>query len=539
MAKLLKLFLSVFAAMLSGILLYLAFPAYDLHFFAWVGLVPLFLVIYWNKPWQAFLLCVLEGFVFSLGMTPIKFISTASIPAGILACIYVSMFYGLFGLFLSVFVRRMGVPLLIAAPIWVAFEYARANFFFLAFSGGLLGHTQYMNLPLLQMASLTGVYGISFILVLANAAIADLLIHWIRKIRKTQTLGFYIPGLNPIYGGIVVLIIILVLWGAGWRVIPGELPGKPFSVAVVQGNIPQEIKWERQYREHIISRYEVLSEEASRTKPQLIIWPEASTPGLVLNDSGLLQRMVSMIRHMHTYFLVGSAEYPKFATTLPKDKRTRSGNTALFFSPEGKVLGQYVKIRLVPFGEYIPSEEVIPWPDFIVPKKKTNFHISGNELTLFGIDGTRFGTLICWEILFPELTRSFVKKGANFVVNLSNEAWFGKSPVPYQILCISVFRAVENRINVVRSTNTGISGFIDPYGRIIGKVTNGGEDISVAGTLTKDIFLSPPGTFYTNHGDILPFGCIAFTIGLIFWGTFKISSSRSNKDQEHGSKRDK
>jgi len=235
-----------------------------------------------------------------------------------------------------------------------------------------------------------------------------------------------------------------------------------------------------------------------------------------------------MVRRINTYLLVGSAEYPKFATTPVKSKKT--GNTALFFSPEGKILGQYLKIRLVPFGEYVPWEETIPWPDFIVSKKKVNFHTSGNEFTLFGVEGMKFGSLICWEVLFPDLSRSFVRKGSDFLINLSNEAWFGKSDVPYQILSFSVFRAVENRVNLVRCTNTGISAFIDPYGRITDRVTNGGQDIFVAGTLTKEILIPPAGTFYTRYGDVFAYGCIAFSIGLIIWRIFRRVSIKANRE---------
>jgi apolipoprotein N-acyltransferase len=189
----------------------------------------------------------------------------------------------------------------------------------------------------------------------------------------------------------------------------------------------------------------------------------------------------------------------------------------LFFSPEGKVLGQYLKIRLVPFGEYIPCEESIPWPDFIVQRGKRNFDIAGSEATLFQVDGIQFGTLICWEVLFPDLTRNVVKKGADFVINLTNEAWFGSIAFPYQMLSSCVFRAVENRVNLVRCANTGISCFIDPYGRITGRIENGGKDIFVSGILTQKILISPPGTFYTNHGDLLVYGCIALLMAIVVW----------------------
>jgi apolipoprotein N-acyltransferase len=368
-------------------------------------------------------------------------------------------------------------PVLIAAPVWVTFGYLRSNLSFLAFPWVLLGHTQYLNLPLIQMASLTGVHGVSFVIMLANEAIADLIAHWVEKNRRRER-GSFIP--NPIYGGVAVFGIILALLVVGCKILPRESSGKPFSVAVVQGNIPQKIKWDREYREQIISQYESLTEEAAKSKPQLIVWPGASTPGFVLNDLSLLRRMSSVMRRLKTYLLVGSAEYPKFSKTSAKLSR---GDTALFFSPEGKILGQYLKIRLVPFGEYIPYEESIPWPDFIVQRGKRNFDTAGSEATIFRADGIQFGTLICWEVLFPDLTRNLVKNGADFVINLTNEAWFGRIAFPYQMLSSCVFRAVENRVNLVRCANTGISYFIDPYGRITGRVTYGDEDIFVPGNV--------------------------------------------------------
>src|SRR4030042_1882795 len=172
----------------------------------------------------------------------------------------------------------------------------------------------------------------------------------------------------------------------------------------------------REFRNQIFSKYEDLSEEASRSRPQLIVWPEASTPGFVLKDVTLLQRMIPMIRRFNTHVLVGSAEYPKFSKTLIKAKK--SGNTALFFSPEGKILGQYLKIYLIPFSEYVPYEGIIHWPEFIVGPS-TSSHIAGTEAVLFEIDGTKFGTLICSEIIYPDLSRCLVKKGAGFLVNIS------------------------------------------------------------------------------------------------------------------------
>jgi apolipoprotein N-acyltransferase len=232
-----------------------------------------------------------------------------------------------------------------------------------------------------------------------------------------------------------------------------------------------------------------------------------------------------MVRRINTYLLAGSAEYPKFGK---RPIKLKSGNTALFFSPEGKVLGQYLKIRLTPFGEYVPYEGVFPWPEFLV-SKETNSNLAGTEPILFEVDGTKFGTLICSEILYPELGRCMVEKGAGFLVNINNEAWFGKSAYSYQALSIAIFRAVENRVNLVRSNNTGVSGFIDPYGRVTARLTKGGEDLFIEGTLTHEIFLSPAGTFYTRYGDVFAYGCIAFSIGLMIWSFFRKSQRIKTK----------
>jgi apolipoprotein N-acyltransferase len=499
---------------LSGTLLFLAFPNYHLDWLAWVAFLPLLLGMRGRRPWHALVMGWICGVIFFLGITPwwLEEFQSVSIFASGLGYLYLGLYFALFGLFLTLILARVRYPFLIAAPIWVAFEYLRSNLSFIAFPWVLLGHSQYLNLPLIQMASFTGVYGVSFLIVLANAAIADLMGYWIERKQKGDPLGLKNA---PVIRGAAVLVIVLSLWITGNISLPSSPSGELFSVAVVQGNIPQKMKWKMEYREHILSQYENLTEEATKSKPQLIVWPETSTPGLILKDMTLLKRMVSIIRKSQTSFLVGSAEYPKFEKS--HEKAEGSGNTALFFSPQGKILGQYIKIRLVPFGEYVPYEEIIPWPEFIVQKGKIKFDIAGTEETLFKIDRVRFGTLICWEVLFSGLTRNFVKNGADFVINITNEAWFGKIAFPYQMLSSCVFRAVENRVNLVRCANTGISCFIDPYGRVTGRVTNGGKDIFVSGALTQQIHISPPGTFYTLYGDVFVYGCIAFLMVIVVW----------------------
>jgi len=511
----------ILLCLISALLLTLSFPTFDLGFLAWIALIPQLLAIRNISLKSAFALSWISGTAFFMGaLSWINSVKGVTLLHSSIMGVYLGLYFVIFGVFLNMIHKRSRFPFVVTAPaLWVTAEYLRSQAGAFGFPFALLGHTQHHNLPLIQLASFTGAYGVSFVVVMANAAIADLLVYLLSPSPPSlsrQGRGRFV--FNPLHRGGFVLAIILVLWIVGWQVIPRNLSGKPFSVAVVQGNIPPDVKWKREHRDQILSKYENLSEGVARLRPRLIVWPEASTPGFALKDLSLYSQLSQMVRRFNTYVVLGSAEYPKFSKT--KVKFGKTGNTALLFSPEGKVISQYLKIRLLPFGEYVPYEGVIPWPKFIVAPS-TNSHIAGTEAVLFGIEGAKFGILICSEMMYPDLSRAMVKKGAVFLLNLSNEGWFGKGSFPYQFLSLCIFRAVENRVNVVRCTNTGISGFIDPYGRITAKVTNEGQDIFVEGALTQDIFLSPPGTFYTHHGDILAYGCIAFSIGLVVWSMVK------------------
>jgi len=306
----------------------------------------------------------------------------------------------------------------------------------------------------------------------------------------------------------------------GHSVLPqGPMSGKSIVVSVVQGNIDREKKGDaRKHATFIMQKYAELSERASLDRPELIVWPEAATPGLVLKNLHILNQMVTITRRANTHFLIGSSEYPKFTTE--KLDPGKIGNTALFFSPEGKTLGQYLKIRLIPFAEYIPYLGVVPWPEFIVPENKKIPEVPGREYTLFDLHGTKFGAVICSECAFPDLFRRFVNKGAAFMVNITNEGWFGETAL-HQKVAASVFRAVENRVCLARATNTGISCFIDPYGRITGRVQKDGRDTVVEGYLTRPVYLCHERTFYTRHGDLFAYLCLlvsAVMIGVSLWG---------------------
>jgi apolipoprotein N-acyltransferase len=210
-----------------------------------------------------------------------------------------------------------------------------------------------------------------------------------------------------------------------------------------------------------------------------------------------------------SHILAGGAGAEKMGTA--SDEISPFSNSQFLISPKGKVTERYDKIRLVPFNEYLPLRGTFTWPRWITSLER-DFR-PGERFTIFRVSGTRFGSPICWENLFPDLFRRFVQEGANLMISVTNEGFMGRTPGPYQSLASNVFRAVENRVSIVRVSTTGVSAFIEPTGRIAESlVDESGDELFVAGTLTRDIQLSGDGTFYTHHGDI--FALAASATGL-------------------------
>jgi len=509
--------LRILASLLSGVLLILAFPPYSQGWLAWVALVPLLIALSNVGPRQGFVLSLISG-VFSLAIIFIWVFEVAGYKVlhHFLLGLCIGPIFGIFGLLFSLIRKRCGFTFAgFAAPfIWVPLEYLRSNMGFMAFPYAWLGYTQHAYPLVIQIASVAGAYGVSFLLALVSSAIAAFMLTILYRskvINPQPNRPISNRGLISLAGVAAFLTILTLCYGI--ILISKPTPGKKLRVSVVQGNIEQEKKWDRRYRNYIIERYEELSRETANDQPGLVIWPEAATPGFILNDHALLKRIMGLIRDMNTHFLIGSAEYPKFQKGPVKVDQ--SGNTALFFSPDGKVLGQYLKIRLLPFGEYLPYRENIPWSWVDVPKVTPT--LPGKEFTIFQSPTFRFSAPICWENLFPDLCREFVKRGAQFLVNITNEAWFGRSVGPQHYVISSIFRAVENRVYVVRCANTGISCFIDPCGRVVDRVKDQkGQDIFVSGVLTETVIPMESKTLYTQYGDWLIWICIG--VSLIFIG---------------------
>ena len=494
-------------ALLSALLLILSFPKFDLWFLAWIALAPLFVTLKDKSLKSAFGLSFFMGISSMMGIFYwINIIEGVKWNDFILLGVYFGSYFGLFGLALGFVTRNTKLSPVFAAPfIWVSLEYLRSHAGFLGLPWALLGHSQYLNIPVIQVSSIAGVYGVSFLIVMVNALLSEIFLTWASKRR------WALPQPSSALQRPVIATLLVVGTSLlyAMSVLSNAPGGDKFRIAVIQGNIPQELKWKPELRKQHLNKHARLTREAaSSTRPTLIVWPEGSVQRPLKRDLHLRKMLYTLTKETNTYLLVGSAARPKIGSK--EFRKTRWFNSAFFFSPERGIVGQYDKIRLLPFAEYLPYKDSPLWPSRLA--SKAGVFVPGKEYTTFNVNGAKFGVTICWENIFPNLFRRFVLNGANFMVNITNEAWFGETAVPYQFMAMSVFRAVENRVSVVRSANTGISGFIDPYGRVIGNIKSQNKDIFVEGFLTKDIPLSQQRTFYTIYGDIFVYMNLLATV---------------------------
>jgi apolipoprotein N-acyltransferase len=493
---------------LSGLLLTLSFPVYSLGSLAWGALLPLLFVVPSSQPATCFKLGWFAGLVHGLTLLYwIVFVVNhygnlpflASIAVCFLLVAYLALYPGLFCAGLG-WLRMRGLPWLVVAPfLWVALELGR-GWLFSGFPWENLGYSQYRFLPLIQMADLTGVAGISFLLVAVNALLFQGFVN-LRKRRKI---------LSTMLPVTLAAAILLSQYGYGrWRLSTLETSSSSsIKVSVIQGNIPQETKWEPAFQQATLERYLRLTRAAvERDHPQLVVWPETATPFYFLGEGELSRILILEVQSLQTPLLFGSPAVRR------QGDRLRFYNRAYLLDERGRVGGYYDKRHLVPFGEYVPLQSVLFFVHRLV--EATGDFAAGDRPVVMNLAAARPGILICYEAIFPELSRDLVRHGANLLVNITNDAWFGRTSAPYQHLSMAVLRTVELRVPMARCANTGISALIDPSGRILQET-----GIFEEGSLTGSLPLGSGQTFYCRHGEWLALGCllvsgIAFVIPLI------------------------
>jgi apolipoprotein N-acyltransferase len=522
--------LHVLAPIVSGFLLVLAYPTFNWWGTAWFAFVPLLLVLNVKGPGTGFLSAHICGMSFFTGI----YYWILEVPAIqgfhlVILVLFLGIYFGLFGLVFTFIRKRIGTSgaLLTAPFVWVGIEYIRSSMGFLAHPWPLLGHSQIACVPVVQVAALTGVYGVSFLLMLINATLtAGILAACPHFYSETKR-----PSRRTFIGMAVTATLLVGLASIyGLHVVNRPAAGSDVKIAVVQANIAQAKKWDRRYAPQIVQTYIDLTHKAAMEHPSLIVWPEAATPHAINVDRRLYMQIKRLAQTIGIPIVLGSTHHQKFKTkSAGKLKFT---NSAFLIRAEGKEKDQrYDKIRLLPFGEYLPKEDIIPWAAIHIPNIGSYLH--GKEFTVFHTDNLRFAVTICWETAFPYIVRTFVKNGAQFIVNITNEAWFGKTTAPYQFVAMNAFRAVENRIPMVRCTNTGISCFIDPFGRVIDRITDAdGRDIFISGTLARSIKPTHSKTIYTRYGDWFAWLClILFAIALAVAFLRNTMTPSSNSDR--------
>ena len=461
----------MYNAILSGILLALSYPIFNLELFAYVAFVPLFFAIKNVTLKKAFFLSYICGVVF-FAIT-IYWLIHVTLVGLILLILYLALYFGFLGLFfnfLSINYKLSTINLLLIPAIWVFLEYLRSHLL-TGFPWALLGYSQYLNLPLIQIADITGVWGVSFLVMMVNVAI------W-KSMLKVKGLRFKVKNFFD-FSVLFTIACLITTLGYGYYKLrtTHDAQRTTLKISIIQGSVPQSEKWDERFREEILARYEALTKKAAKEKPDLIIWPETAVPGIVDEEPQLLGWVLRLAKEVKAPMLVG-------AVTV---QGANYYNSAILISREGKIIAQYDKLHLVPFGEYVPLEKYFPFLRNLISVPIGDF-TPGKEYTVFKAEGLEeFSALICFEDIIPVLSRRFMKKGAKFLVNITNDAWFMKTSAPYQHAQASVFRAIENRVPVVRAANTGLSCFIDSNGHIYDKVSHGKKDIFVIGYKTSEV----------------------------------------------------
>jgi apolipoprotein N-acyltransferase len=384
--------------------------------------------------------------------------------------------------------------LLLFPVFWVAADFLR-SFLFTGFPWELIGYSQYRQLHLIQMLDIFGVYGLSGLIAYTNAA---LLLGCLAVTGKPWC-GKPVGGRFAFWGVAAAVLLVGLAWVYGEmriaRIDRLAADAPRARVALIQGNIEQSQKWDPAFQKAAIEKYLRLSLSTRPARPDLIVWPESAAPFYFLAEVPPTRMVMQGIAEAATHFLIGA---PAFEM---RGDKADYYNSAYLVGPRPQVLGRYDKAHLVPYGEYTPFKEYLPFLGKIV-EHVGDFKAGERGKTLEWM-GHRLGILICYEVIFPELAREQVRNGANLLITITNDAWYGKTAGPYQHFSLAVLRAVENRRVLARSANTGISGFIDPVGRLL-DLTPLMEEAAVV----RELPLLDTQTVYTRFGDVFAGACL-------------------------------
>ena len=513
-----------FLALFSALLLFLASPGqFSFASLAWVALIPLLISISGCQPYKAAKLATLCGFFYycailywilivlgKYGNLPLWI----TLPALFILALYMSAYLALFAAILSWIGNK--IPLIwIAPPLWVTLDLIRGHLF-TGFPWLDLGYSQYQFPQLIQVCDITGHFGITFLIILVNYLIIEIF-SCFKESKKSSGVNLY--QLNIIIGFLIILATFSYSFLRYDQVAKELSANQTIQVGLIQGNIDQSEKWLTEIQEKTVSTYLQLSEEVMNDRQvNLLIWPETALPFFPYKNPLFTKVTNQIIEWQGPSLITGAPHYTRegddhhltyynSAFALAPSKATTSSHLSSSDSRQ-LIIERYDKQHLVPFGEYIPFGKYLPESMPIVHSIGNFSH--GESSEPISCHNANIGLLICYESIFPDLARKRVKNGANIIVNITNDAWYGNSSAPWQQLAMVVFRSIENRRSLARAANTGISCFIDPLGRQIEL-----SPLFKRYTMTASLPLLETTSIYSDYGHFFSWLCLMSLIPII------------------------
>jgi len=515
----------LFSALLSAIFISISMPGFPgLWPFLFISLVPLIQFSLYAKPFRAFIAGLVSGFLYHLFLLYWIVITLGrygglslwlSITALLLLSLFLGFYIGGSCCLISWFAGRYRqkekscIVMVLTAPfVWVGFEWLKGSLF-TGFPWMDLAYGLYEQTRLIQAADLGGHYLLTFSIVLVNSLIVYMFdvyrsrVHWNRRRDKL----------------LVILSCAFILIVIGYSQLRYKQIGLlvqnnlKTKISIAQGNIEQNEKWSEKNKIKTVNIYRKLSIKALDNNPsELVVWPETAIP-FFANRDPLFSRVKDLTKKHNIYLLTGAPFY-----TRKIDKKGEAVveyfNSALLIGPDGRLKGRYNKIHLVPFGEYVPLREFLFFLSPVVETVADFTPGSSRKPLMFG--PLKLGVLICFESIFPDLAADLVDSGANILVNLTNDAWYGRSSAPYQTLAMAVFRTIETRRSLIRAANSGISCFIDPAGNILKR-----SEIFVETYMSAEIPINIQKNIFLVFGRYFGAACFSLIIAMLFFKILK------------------
>jgi apolipoprotein N-acyltransferase len=486
-------------AALSGLLLFLSFPKFGHWAFGWVALLPLLMALPSLGPWRAARAGYITGVVSAVGQLywtalVVRQYGGLDLPVAValmlLLCLAFALFTALFAALVARWVAGAGHQALLLAPVaWVGTEVLRAYTFF-RFPWCLLGYSQADNLVFVQIARFGAVYAVSFLLSLSSAALAYAACEPERRRRRGAL------------AALLVLLGLVALDGAR-RLAQAPAESGRLRVGLVQANIAQDEKWDPDRAERNVEKHVELTEVARAAGAELVVWPESAVTWDVDRAPEMGERLRELAVAGGVHLLFGNDDHEDSGPTY------RAYVGAKLLRPDGALDFRYHKIRLVPFGEYVPMQPLLTLGGRVAAKlvdQVADFS-PGREYAVARVGPARVSVSICYEAIFPDLLREFTARGSELFVNVTNDAWYGTTSAPHQHFAMARLRAVENARSLVRAANTGISAVVDARGRVIER-----SALFRPAVIVRDVPLLREQTLYARHGDVFAWGCLGAAV---------------------------